>query len=125
LHFAYLAFLVVGGFLTWRWPRVFWLHLAAVLWGLLIVVFSWRCPLTWLENWARQREGRPAAVRGFIDRYVEGVIYPERYVNLARLLVAVVVVVSWLGGYLRWRARRRATGVDQPARLPGPPAGVG
>jgi Protein of Unknown function (DUF2784) len=123
LHFGYLAFLVLGGFLTWRWPWMIWPHLVAVGWGVAIVVFSLNCPLTWLENWARQREGRPPAVRGFIDRYIDGVIYPARYVNEARLAVAVLVLVSWTGGYLRWRARRRRRAAT--ASLVGRPTGLG
>ena len=26
-HFAFTAFVVFGGFLTWRWPRLAWVHL--------------------------------------------------------------------------------------------------
>ena len=29
LHFGFLVYLVVGGFLAWRWPRTLWLHLVA------------------------------------------------------------------------------------------------
>lgn len=114
LHFAYLAYLVLGGFLTWRWPHAFWPHLAAVVWGMSIILFNLNCPLTWLEAWARRREGQPAPTTGFIDRYVEGVIYPARYVTEARAVVAVIVLVSWIGGYARWRARRPAAKSVRP-----------
>lgn len=29
LHFGYLAYVVVGGFVAWRWPRTIWVHLVA------------------------------------------------------------------------------------------------
>src|SRR5437879_2590538 len=32
-HLAYLAFLPLGGVLTWRWPWVIWAHLTAVAIG--------------------------------------------------------------------------------------------
>ncbi len=102
-HFAYLGYLLVGGFLAWRWTWTIWPHLAAAAWGLASVTLSLPCPLTWLEDWARQRAGEPPLTKGFIDRYVTGVLYPARYEALVRVLVAVVVLVSWAGAYVRWR----------------------
>ncbi len=43
---------------------------------------------------------------GFIDRYLTGVIYPEDHVWTARIVLAIVVVVSWAGFVMRWRRRR-------------------
>lgn len=106
LHFAYLAYVVVGGFVAWWWPKAIWVHLAACVWGMLIVLGTVDCPLTWAEDWARQRAGQAPLTAGFVDRYLDNVIYPERYVNLVRLGMALVVAVSWAGAYLRWRGRR-------------------
>src|SRR5689334_18470490 len=39
-HFMFLAYLVTGGFIAWRWPRTIWLHLAVVLWGFSTVAFG-------------------------------------------------------------------------------------
>ncbi len=27
VHFLFIAFVVLGGFLAWRWPKAIWLHL--------------------------------------------------------------------------------------------------
>jgi len=35
-HFAFLCYLVVGGFVALRWRRTIWLHVPAVLWGIAI-----------------------------------------------------------------------------------------
>ncbi len=107
-HFAFLVFLVLGGFLAWRWPRLFPLHLAVVAWGIAIVVFEWLCPLTYLENWLRQSAGRPALTDGFIDTYVTGVIYPGDRITEVRGAVGVGVAASWLGLLVR----RRRTAVS-------------
>ena len=107
-HFGYLAYLVLGGLLAVRWPRAFWPHLAAAAWGFTIVAFSLRCPLTWAEDWARRRAGGPGVTRGFIDRYIEGVLYPARYTGLLQALVAVLALGSWTWAFVRWRRRRRA-----------------
>jgi hypothetical protein len=109
IHFAFLAYVVAGGFLAVHWPRLFWPHLAAAAWGLLVVLVPVICPLTWAENWARQRAGEPALTRGFIDRYIEGVIYPARYTRLIDVLVGLIVVGSWLLVYRRWRANHVKT----------------
>jgi Protein of Unknown function (DUF2784) len=106
-HFAFLGYLVLGGFLAWRWPRAVVPHLLAAGWGLLVITFPVSCPLTAAENWARVRAGERAQAAGFIDRYVENVLYPERYSGLLRALVALVVLGSYLGA---WRLARRRAG---------------
>src|SRR5258706_8538432 len=106
LHFGYIAFLVLGGFLAWRWAKVFWLHLAACIWAVLIVLEWVDCPLTAAENWARQKAGQAPLTAGFIDRYLTNVVYPPQYINEVRLLVALVVVVAWIGAFRLWRRRQ-------------------
>jgi Protein of Unknown function (DUF2784) len=107
VHFAFVVFIAVGGLLAWRWPRVLWLHVPAVVWGLGIVVIGYDCPLTGLERYFRRLGGEQVPRAGFIDRYVQGVIYPERYTSLLRALVAVLVVVGWTGALIRLRHPRR------------------
>src|SRR5258705_2547418 len=93
LHFAYISYLVLGCFVAGRWPRTIWLHLTAVVWGLLIVSGKVNCPLTYAENWARQKAGLSRLSQGFVDRFLDNVIYPAQYVNVVRLGVAIVVGV--------------------------------
>ena len=57
LHSLFVAYVVLGGFLAWRWPRAIWPHLLAAAWGLAIVAGRVDCPLTWAEDWSRQRAG--------------------------------------------------------------------
>ncbi|MER5261170.1 DUF2784 domain-containing protein [Actinosynnema sp. NPDC002837] len=112
VHFAVLLFLVVGGFLAWRWPRVLYFHLAMATWGLLIVLFPLACPLTWLENELRAAAGRPQLANGFIDTYIDGVLYPDSAARLVQVLVAVVVLVSWTGYYLKRRDEQACNSVQ-------------
>jgi hypothetical protein len=107
-HFCYLAYVILGGFLAWRWPRAFWPHLAAAGWGLVVVSLPLTCPLTYVEDWARQRAGEAGLTKGFIDEHIEGVLYPERYTRLLQMLVAVLVLGSWIGAYLLKRHRDTA-----------------
>jgi hypothetical protein len=111
-HFLYLGFVVFGGFAAWRWPRMFWVHLITVVWGVLVISFPLMCPLTAAENWARERTGYAPTDRGFIDRYIEGVIYPPQYVQWVRLAVALVIAYSWWGAWRGYKKRR--AGVPSP-----------
>ena len=109
VHFGYLVYLVLGGFIAWRWPRTIWLHLLAAVWGLAVIGIPLTCPLTVAEDWSRRHAGEAGLTRGFIDRYIEGVLYPERYTGLLRALVAVLVIGSYAGYFvfLRRRQHRR------------------
>lgn len=44
LHFAFLIYVTLGGFLTWRWPRTFWLHVPFAAYSLSINLIGWECP---------------------------------------------------------------------------------
>jgi len=55
VHFGFLGYVVVGGFLAWQWTRTTWAHIAAVAWGIALIALKARCPLTYLQDWARQQ----------------------------------------------------------------------
>jgi hypothetical protein len=91
VHFAFVLFVVFGGLLVLRWRRVAWLHLPAAVWGAWIEFAGWLCPLTPLENWLRERGGRPAYTSSFVEHYIIPTLYPD---SLSR-------EVQWaLGGWV-------------------------
>jgi hypothetical protein len=108
-HFAYLTFVVVGGFLAWRWRTAIVAHLAAVGWAVVSVAVGPSCPLTYIEDRLRRRAGQPGLAHGFVAGYIEGVLYPAQYAGYVRLLAGAVIVVSWLGGYLLAHGAPRVT----------------
>ncbi|MBJ8345427.1 DUF2784 domain-containing protein [Antrihabitans sp. YC2-6] len=98
VHLVFVGFVVVGGFLAWRWRALIFLHVPAVGWGFSAVLIGIECPLTDLENWARHHAGQAGLPSsGFIDHYLTGVIYPESALGLIRIAVATAVVTSWVG----------------------------
>ena len=106
VHFAFIAYVVCGGFLAWRWPRAVWPHLAAAAYGLGVTVIGWLCPLTWLEHWGRTNAGQQGLdAGGFISHYLTGVVYPAEHLREIQLAAAATVALSWLGAALL--ARRR------------------
>ena len=116
-HFAFVVFVVIGGVLALRWPKVLWVHVPVVVYSMWIIAFGITCPLTPLERNLRERGGQDRYGESFIERYVEGVLYPADMLRQAQAVAAVVVIGSWVAGGLRRRrhARARRVGDDRPA----------
>jgi hypothetical protein len=98
IHFGFIVFVVLGGLLVFRWPKLMWLHLPAVAWGVVIEFAGFICPLTPLENRLRIAAGESGYLRGFIDQYLIPVIYPDvlnrpTQIALGILLVSINLVL--------------------------------
>lgn len=96
IHFGFLAFVALGGFVARRHRWVLVPHVAAVGWGALTVTVGLECPLTSWENTLRRLGDEGGLPRGFVDTYLTGVVYPQEYLPAAQLLVAALVVASWV-----------------------------
>jgi hypothetical protein len=92
LHLAFVVFAVGGGFLTWRWPRVVWIHVPALAWGLWIELSGWICPLTPLENHLRGLAGQEGYEGGFVEHYLMAVLYPLGLTRHIQWTLAVALV---------------------------------
>jgi uncharacterized protein DUF2784 len=109
-HLAFVLFVVLGGLLVLRWPRLAWLHLPAAVWGALIEFAGWVCPLTPLENQLRRAGGTAEYAGGFVEHYLLPVLYPAgltrdiQYV-LGAAVVGVNAAVYW------WVFRRGRPGL--------------
>lgn len=116
LHAAFVLFVVGGGLLVLRWPKVAWVHLPAAAWGAFVELTGWICPLTPLENWLREREGRSAYGGDFVARYLVPALYPDGLTREAQLAMAAVVVL--LNAVIYWVAtrRRRTPAAVSPTR---------
>ena len=92
LHLAFILFAVFGGLLVLKSPALKWLHLPAALWGALIELGGWECPLTRWENLLRGRAGGAGYGGGFVDHYVVRAIYPSGLTRSIELALATTVV---------------------------------
>ena len=111
VHALFVLFVVVGGLLVLRRPRLAWVHVPAALWGVLIEFAGIICPLTPLEVSLRQRGGSAGYEGGFIAHYLEGVLYPadltpRLQIWFGTFALAVNVAVYWRL-IICWRRRRR------------------
>ena len=108
VHLAFVLFVVLGGLLALRWPRVAWAHVPVALYGAAIEFIGFICPLTPLEVWLRRRGGEAGYSGGFVEHYITAALYPS---GLTReIQVALGVGVLLLNGivYAVWWRRRRA-----------------
>ena len=99
-HLAFLLFVVLGGLLLFRWPRLAWVHAPCALWGMLAEYAGIICPLTPLENALRHRGGETGFAGGFIEHYLTAAVYPAGLtrgvqVALGTFALAVNVFVYW------------------------------
>jgi hypothetical protein len=108
VHAAFVGFVVLGGFLALRWPRIAWAHLPVAAYGLLIELVGWICPLTPLEVWLRRRGGEAGYAGGFVEHHLVPLVYPEPFPrSLAWTLAGVVAGANAVAyGIVLLRLRR-------------------
>ena len=109
VHLAFVVFVVLGGLLVLRWPRVAWLHVPAAVWGVLIEYTGWICPLTPLENSFRARGGEAGYSGGFIEHYIQPLLYPAGLTRSTQVVLGSLALVLNLTAYaiVVSRMRRR------------------
>jgi len=99
VHAGFVTFVMLGGFLAWRWGRVVWAHVPAALWGAAIEYGGWVCPLTPLENALRAQAGLEGYRGGFVEHYVIPVLYPAGLTPPTQTLLGSVVLIVNLVAY--------------------------
>ncbi len=117
IHFAFTAFVVLGGLLAIRRPRLARVHLPFLAYGAAIEIFGWTCPLTPLEWDLRARAGEAGHAGGFLETYLGPVLYPADWERIRWLLAGGLVLFN-LAVYAAVLRRARF-------RRPGPDTGVG
>lgn len=119
LHAALAAFVVVGLVLVvagnlkrWQWVNNLWFrsaHLAAIS---VVVAEAWLgvvCPLTTLEMWLRSRAGAQTYGGGFIEHWLQRLLYydaPPAVFILGYTAFGCLVLATWW--YFPPNGKRRA-----------------
>jgi len=106
VHLLCILWIVFGAVFTRRRPLLRWVHIASVVWGVLIELLPWTCPLTWAENWLKAKAGLAPYQGGFLLNYLDALVYP----NIPLVYLPVWVSPSSLFnlGIYAFRLRRRA-----------------
>ena len=113
LHLAFILFVIFGGLLVVRRPRLAPFHLACAAWGAYVALANRICPLTPLENAFRRRAGEAGYDGGFLEHYMLAVIYPSGLTAATQQVLGVVVIVLNVAVYA-WLWRRRRVTPTEP-----------
>ena len=112
-HLLWLACVTFGAFFTRGRPVWTTLHLLALVWGILVELTPWPCPLTLAENYFETHAGHLSYRGSFLLHYLDAMVYP----NLPFWIVTsagVAVCLLNLAVYIR-RWRRFRTLSPRPA----------
>jgi uncharacterized protein DUF2784 len=109
-HAAFVTFVVLGGFVVLRWRRCAWIHVPAVLWGILVEYTGLVCPLTPLEIFLRRQGGEPAYADDFVAHYLTALLYPEGLTRGAQIALGTLALAINALPYGWIAARRRTRG---------------
>lgn len=76
-HLAWLALVIFGA--IWTRGRPLWsaLHMLALVWGIVVELGPWPCPLTVAESYFEARAGFFAYQGSFLLHYLDAIVYPN------------------------------------------------
>jgi hypothetical protein len=109
LHLAFIVFVLGGGLLVRRRPRLAFVHLPCAVWGAFVELTGRVCPLTPLEVALRRRAGEAGYAEGFIEHYLTAIVYPTgltREIQIALGLLVVAVNAAAYAYAWAWARRR-------------------
>jgi len=110
VHLAFVLFVLLGGGIVLRRPRVAWIHLPALAWAVAMELADWICPLTPLENRLRRAAGDAGYDGGFIEHYLLPILYPDALTRSMQVGFAVFALSVNAAAYLwiawKWRKGR-------------------
>jgi hypothetical protein len=101
VHGSFIAFLIVGGPLARRWPKVMPAHLGAIAITVAINLTGSECPLTVAEHRLLEASGRAPYPNGFVSHYLVEPFHPAGIDGRVNLAVLGVWMVPTGLAYLR------------------------
>jgi len=115
IHLAWILWVIVGALFTRGRPGWTAFHLASLVWGIVVEVGPWPCPVTLLEQHLEARAGEAVWHGSFLVHYLDAIIYPHVPVWLiitCGVAVCCINIVVYLVRFALW-IRRRPTGVPR------------
>ena len=108
VHLGFIVFVILGGLLLLRFPKIMYLHIPAAVWGTFIEISGRICPLTTWENDLRQSAGESGYAESFVEHYLVPIIYPAGLTRNVQLTLAGIVVFAniVIYGWLLYRCNK-------------------
>jgi len=98
-HFGLVAFVVAGGFVARRHPRVTRAHLATLAATAAIYAAGFDCPLTDWEKGLRRMAGDEVYAGGYLEHYLVSPFHPAGMTPAIGLAILGVAVGATLTAY--------------------------
>lgn len=113
LHLVFIAFVVAGSALVlWR-RSVVWLHIPALIWGSIVELTGWICPLTPLEDRFRELAGLQSSTGDFVQHRLLALVYPADLTRSTQVALGLAVLcVNALAYWIVMRHGARSPRVD-------------
>ena len=92
-HLIFILFVVIGGLIFFIFPKIIYMHLPALSWGIYIELTNSVCPLTYLENWFLYKGEFTPYSNNFINNYLIPIIYPEGLTNEIQIYLGISLIV--------------------------------
>lgn len=112
IHLIWILWVIFGAFWTRGHPFLTGLHLASILWGILVELTPWPCPLTLIEQFFETAAGASPYRGSFLLHYLDAIVYPHVSGSLL-VCLGVAVCAANLAVYL-WRAARVVRSRNRP-----------
>ncbi len=95
VHFLWIVFLIIGAFIGRKYQAVKIFHITGLCFAVIMQIFGWYCPLTYLEIWLRQKHDPSLSYSGsFIIHYIEKIVYIELSPWIIFILTLILVSIS-------------------------------
>lgn len=114
IHFTFILFVIFGGLLILLWPKIIWLHVPALSWGVATQMFGLICPLTPFEIYLRNRADMEGYSGGFIENYLIPVIYPAALTHQLQWALGTVLLIFNVLIYVYLWKRSRTVRATEP-----------
>ena len=92
-HLIFILFVVFGGLIFFIFPKIIYIHLPALLWGIYIELTNSVCPLNYLENWFLYKGELSTYSNDFINNYLFPIIYPEDLTAEIQIYFGISLIV--------------------------------
>jgi Protein of Unknown function (DUF2784) len=76
-HLLWILWVIFGAIWTRNRPLLAWFHIVSLIWGIVVELGPWACPLTIAEQLFEAGSGNDPYRNGFVARYLDAIVYPD------------------------------------------------
>lgn len=111
IHLLWIVAVIFGAAFTRGRPVWTTLHIVSLIWGIVVEVGPWPCPVTLAEQYFEARAGMQAYQGSFLLHYVDKIVYPNVpwwVIGTVGVLVCCINLAIYMWRFSEWQRQRRA-----------------